>query len=90
MLNLFSNWTSELHRRGLANRLVKQKKVNLYLAMSIHRFENKTKDCSLKFKGMIICIDLDDLTSFIMNYIDYTVYLIFQKKINSLYLNYIN
>ena len=58
--------------------------------MSIHRFENKTKDCSLKFKGMIICIDLDDLTSFIMNYIDYTVYLIFQKKINSLYLNYIN
>ena len=81
MLNLFSNWTSELHRRGLANRLVKQKKVNLYLAMSIHRFENKTKDCSLKFKGMIICIDLDDLTSFIMNYIDYTVYLIFQKKL---------
>ena len=72
-----------MHRRGLANRLMKQsyyKKVNLYLAMSIHRFENKTKDCSLKFKGMIICIDLDDLTSFIMNYIDYTVYLIFQKK----------
>ena len=55
MLNLFSNWTSLLHRRGLANRLMKQsyyKKVSLYLAMSIHRFENKIKHCNLKVNGM--------------------------------------